>query len=60
MDQPDQNMDSVMDQASGLKLILIPDVQPGEAHQLIRHAAENGVEPALDVLENYCKHGKCN
>ena len=35
-------------------------MKPGEAHQLIRHAAENGIVPAVDVLENFCKRAPEN
>ena len=35
------------------------DLEPGEAHKLIQHAAENGVDLAKDVLENACKQGRC-
>ena len=36
------------------------DVKPGEAHDLIRHAADKGVKEASDTMENACKLGKCN
>lgn len=35
------------------------DVMPGEAHHLIRHAHDNGVEEAEDVLHNACGNGMC-
>lgn len=35
------------------------DLGPGEAHKLIEHAANEGVKMAKDVLENVCKHGRC-
>ncbi len=35
------------------------NLEPGEAHKLIAHAAENGVDLARDVLENACKQGRC-
>lgn len=41
---------------NGLQTSLVP----GEAHQLIQHAAKNGVELAVDMMENACKHGKCD
>lgn len=36
------------------------DLKPGEAHQLIRHAASKGVKQAHKVLENVCSRGGCN
>ncbi|XP_059084056.1 uncharacterized protein LOC131881257 isoform X3 [Tigriopus californicus] len=36
------------------------DVFPGEVHDLIRHAHDNGVNEASDVLHNACRNGQCD
>lgn len=36
------------------------DVKPGEAHDLIKHAAENGVEEAHEILQKVCSIGHCD
>ncbi|KAL7644780.1 UNVERIFIED_CONTAM: hypothetical protein RMT77_004593 [Armadillidium vulgare] len=36
------------------------DLKPGEARKLIEHAADNGVEEAIEVLEKVCSKGKCD
>jgi len=36
------------------------DVEEGEAHLLVRHAAENGVEDAWEVLDHLCSTGQCD
>lgn len=41
---------------SGLKTGL----EPGQAHLLIQHAADQGLALAKDVLLHKCKYGGCN
>ncbi|KAK4301808.1 hypothetical protein Pmani_026075 [Petrolisthes manimaculis] len=35
------------------------NLQPGDAHQLIKIAAEEGVPEAIEVLEKVCSRGNC-
>ena len=34
-------------------------LEPGEAEDLIKHAASHGVKEAIDAYHNYCKQGRC-
>ena len=51
---PQSSYNLAIGHLSGLKT----DLEPGQAHTLIEHAAANGVSLAKDVLFHVCKPGQ--